>query len=118
MAIRPCRPVFSPHGGLWGPIGDLVPILAQHLEAGRDPSHPLHDMQNVHQACSGRERVDGDSGLGWRVLSGSPARVSHGGRGPGYTAEMVVQPDSGRAVAVLGNATFDVTSVAAALLDG
>lgn len=118
LNVKARRPVFSPHGGLWGPMGDLVPVLREHLEAGFDPDHPLAGMQAVHTPRRGRARLHGEGGLGWVVHTGPPRRVSHGGRGPGFTAEMVVLPEAGLAAAVLGNATFDAKAVVSDLLRG
>jgi CubicO group peptidase (beta-lactamase class C family) len=118
VGVRQRRPVFSPHGGLWGPVGDLVPVLREHLDASLDPRHVLHDMQRVHRSRSGRARHRGEGGLGWRVHAGPPRRLSHGGLGPGFTAEMVLLPEQGRAAAVVGNATFDAKAVVAELLSG
>lgn len=111
LKIKPRRPVFSPHGGLWGPPGDLVHVLREHLDAGLDPKHPLAEMQRVHCPGKGRASRRGEGGLGWRVHAGAPLRLTHGGRGPGFTAEMEILPHAGRAVAVLGNATFDAKAV-------
>jgi len=116
VKIKQRRPMFSPHGGLWGPVGDLIPVLLQHLAAGQDPRDPLHDMQRVHRARAGRAQRRGEGGLGWRIHAGPPLRLSHGGRGPGFSAAMEVLPGAGRAVAVLGNATFDASAVVADLL--
>ncbi len=114
--VRRRRPVFSPHGGLWGPVGDLAPLLRRHLAASLDEDDPLHVLQHVHRPRTGRARRRGEGGLGWRVHAGPPPHVTHGGRGPGFTTEMAVVPAAGVAGAVLGNATFDAKAALDELL--
>ncbi|MDG2149160.1 MAG: serine hydrolase [Planctomycetota bacterium] len=116
LKVKVRKPLFSPHGGLWGPPGDLVHVLHEHLAAGHDPEHPLAEMQRIHCPGAGRKKRHGEGGLGWRVHTGTPLRLTHGGRGPGFTAEIELRPREGRAVAVLGNATFDAKSIATDLI--
>ncbi len=124
ITTRRRRPIFSPHGGLWGPVGDLVPLLREQLHLSTTPDCPEFDMGRVHQARRGRARRRGEGGLGWRVhpagpgaaLASNPGFLSHGGRGPGFTAEMQVHPEQRQAIAVLGNASFDAKVVTASLL--
>ena len=126
--IAPRRLVFSPHGGLWGPMADLARFLAAHVDACAGHALPacfptvesVLRMQQLHRpegrAASARE----GGGHGWKVahrLAPWPAPwLSHGGRGPGFTTEMVVLPDQARALAVLGNGSFDAKAVVEGLL--
>lgn len=111
--------VFSPHGGLLGPLGDLSRLLA--LQLGDGPVQVLSDAarqaaaERVLQASGGDEAT----GLGWwldRHRSTGERQLRHGGRGPGFTTEMVVLPERRLAVGVLGNGAFDARAVAAAVL--
>ncbi len=116
LKVKTRKPIFSPHGGLWGPPADLLHVLQEHLEAADDPEHPLAEMQDVHCAGKRGKSRHGEGGLGWRVHARSPLRLTHGGRGPGFTAEMEIRPREGRAVAVLGNATFDAKAIVTDLI--
>jgi CubicO group peptidase (beta-lactamase class C family) len=111
--------VFSPHGGLLGPVGDLVPLLRTFVSSTEGAAAPLLTPASLAAMAQPVTRARSEAcGLGWFVepwVAGG-ALLRHGGRGPGYTTEMAVLPEAHRAVAVLGNGSFDARAVAAALL--
>jgi len=116
--------VFSPHGGLLGPVGDLARLLSLFTGGDVEP-----EQASLLQVCRGmcddealaaglRPGAAEQYGPGWCVLSpanGAP-QLRHGGRGPGYTTEMLVSPREGLAVGLLGNGGFDARATAEALL--
>jgi CubicO group peptidase (beta-lactamase class C family) len=111
--------VFSPHGGLLGPVGDLVPLLRAFVARPELGSAQLLAPASVRAMAVPLTRSRREvCGLGWFVepWTGGGTLLRHGGRGPGYTTEMAVLPEARRAVAVLGNGSFDARAVAAALL--
>lgn len=132
---RPREIVFSPHGGLVGPAKDLAPFLALHLGhrdrggAGVLADSALQEMRcpREHRARSPARAMGGSpttaeaTGLGWVLgrLSSQGHDVPlcrHGGRGPGFTTEMMLVPEWGLAVAVLTNVDGDAQGLCRSLL--
>ncbi len=132
---RPREIIFSPHGGLVGPADDLAPFLALHLghrdHRGADvlSEGALRDMQRPRGARAGSPRPamgDGSTaeeatGLGWILgrfsAQGHDVEICrHGGRGPGFSTEMMCVPEWGLAAAVLTNVDGDAQGLCRALL--
>ena len=115
--------VFSPHGGLLGPIDELARFLALHLHGGAIDGVRVLTPESVEAMARpvlrhGRAgRAFHGCGLGWFVDERPPNGpvLSHGGRGPGFTTEMRVLPRAGLALGVLGNSCFDAKGVLDAL---
>ena len=133
---RPCEIVFSPHGGLVGPAKDLAPFLSLHLGySGRGGREPILADSALREMRRSRGRRAGSSsqsagdrvtpgeamGLGW-VLDQLDTQghgvgfCRHGGRGPGFTTEMMAIPEWGLAATVLTNVDGDARALCRALL--
>jgi len=123
---RPREILFSPHGGLVGPARDLAPFLALHLGHCRpDGREPLLSPSSLLEMRRSRARRGGSRGehmgLGWVLTHGSGLGrevevCRHGGRGPGFSTEMMVIPAWGLALAVLTNVDGDAQALCRALL--
>jgi CubicO group peptidase (beta-lactamase class C family) len=122
--------IFSPHGGLVGPAGDLAPFLAMHLgsagsaeAASVAPALLTADSRVEMRRPRGNRKGSSSetTGLGWMLTQAQCEGQSvdicrHGGRGPGFSTEMMVVPELGVALAALMNVDEDVQGLCRALL--
>lgn len=114
------------HGGLVGPIGDLGRVLHGLLTGAGTPgdTEALSSSARAQQATPFDDpsaRRSEKRTLGFQFRSSAPESAGdpvlfHGGRGPGFTAEMRVLPERGVAIGVVGNADFDARAAAIELL--
>ena len=124
--LRPRELLFPAHGGLVGPATDLAKVLAGLLGRGEGPllSEAVRVLQATPAAaCCGRggARADEQVTPGFCRLPSAPEApdepvLFHGGRGPGFTAELRLLPGRDVAVGVVGNVDFDARGLAVQVL--
>ena len=102
--MRPTSPwrfdVLAGAGALKSTAADI----AKFLQAALDPASPIADAMAL--AVSETRAGPGyTAGLGW-MMSDAPSGqlIGHGGGTGGFRSQMILQPESGRAVVVLTNA--------------
>lgn len=126
-ALMRRRELMHPaHGGLVGPIDDLGRVLHGLLTGAGAPGEVERLSADARALqCTPHSRYarrDGECPtLGFFHLDAAPESprepvLFHGGRGPGFTAEMRLLPERGVAVGLVGNADFDARGAAVALL--
>jgi len=110
------------HGGLVGPIDDLGRVLHGLLTgvgAASAPEVLSADVRRLlatpYADCAPRRGEHHT--LGFCRLASAPESpgepvLFHGGRGPGFTAEMRLLPERGVAFGLVGNADFDARGAA------
>jgi CubicO group peptidase (beta-lactamase class C family) len=100
VAFRPFCVNGPAYGGLIGPAADAARFLGAHLSGGGGILAPASVARMQAIAARGRKL---DVGLGWTRRSGGP--LEHLGGGGGYFNVMRIDPERGRGVVVMGNAT-------------
>lgn len=110
--IRPDNPPHEPSGGLCITAAELALRGRNVFDCRRPGSLPCDLAEEMI-----RKPEDGQYALGWNVEQTNGTRIAHhNGATPGFSSGLVVAPDQGIAVAVLGNSFYNSSELIARML--